>query len=74
MTLILGILGAAALFALFAFTATRAGTRLEAGENCEGNPDSPDACSLQDECEGCGPTRKGDGWWPRDGVTDGDRR
>lgn len=74
MTLIVGILGAAALFALFAFTATRAGTRLEKGESCQVNVDSPGSCSLQDDCDGCGPAQKGDGWWPKDGVKDGDRR
>jgi len=74
MTLIVGVLGAAALFALFAFAATRSGTRLEAGENCQGEVDTLGSCSLQEDCDGCGPTRKGDGWWPKDGVTDGDRR
>jgi hypothetical protein len=74
MTLIIGIVGAAALFALFAFAATRKGTRLEAGESCQGNVDSLESCSLQAECDGCGPAQKGDGWWPKDGVKDGDRR
>ncbi len=74
MTLFIGILGTAALFALFAFTATRAGTRLEAGESCQGTLDSQGSCSLQDECDGCGHTPKGDGWWPKDGGKDGDRR
>ena len=74
MTLIVGMVGAAALFALFAFTATRAGTRLEAGESCQGSVDSLGSCSLQEECDGCGPSHKGDGWWPKDGVKDGDRR
>ena len=74
MTLIAGILGTAGLFALFAYTATRTGTRLEAGESCQGNVDSLGVCSLQDECEGCDHTHKGDGWWPKDGMKDGDRR
>jgi hypothetical protein len=66
MTLIVGILGAATLFALFAFTATRDGTRLEPGESCQGEVDALGSCSLQDECDGCGPTRKAAGWWPQD--------
>jgi hypothetical protein len=70
MTLIVGILGAAALFVLFGFSATRDGTRLETGESCQG----PESCSLRDECDGCGPSSKGDGWWPKDGSTYGDRR
>jgi hypothetical protein len=74
MTLLVGIIGASALFALFAFTATRDGTRLEADESCQGDVDPLGSCSLQDECEGCGPARKGDGWWPKDSVKDGDRR
>ncbi len=74
MTLIVGIVGAAALFALFAFTASRADTRLEAGESCQGSVDSLGSCSLQEECDGCGPIRKGDGWWPKDGLKDGDQR
>ena len=74
MTLIIGMVGAAALFTLLAFTATRTGTRLEAGESCQGSVDSPGSCSLQEECDGCGPSHKGDGWWPKDGVKDGDRR
>lgn len=74
MTLIVGILGAAALFVLFAYTASRDGTRLEAGESCAGDADLPLSCSLQDECDGCDETQNSDGWWPRNGVTDGDRR
>jgi hypothetical protein len=74
MTMLAGIIGAAALFALFAYTATCGGTRLETGESRQGEEDSLGPCSLQDECDGCGPTGKGDGWWPRDGVKDGDRR
>jgi hypothetical protein len=75
MTLLIGILGGAALFALFAFTATRDGTRLEAGESCQGNPDAAGSCALQDECDGCDiHAAKGDGWWPKDGAKDGDRR
>jgi hypothetical protein len=74
MTLIVGILGAAALFVLFAFSATRDGTRLEAGESCTGEAESPEACSLRDECDGCGPVDKRGGWWPNDGSTYGDRR
>jgi hypothetical protein len=74
MTLIVGILGAAALFVLFAFSATRPGTRLETGESCQSEFGSPESCSLRDECDGCGPAAKGDGWWPNDGSTYGDRR
>ncbi len=74
MTLIVGILGAAALFVLFAFSATRPGTRLEAGESCSGGGDSLGSCSLADECDLCEPAQKRDGWWPNDGSTYGDRR
>lgn len=74
MTLLFGIVGGASLFALMAFAASRPGTRLEAGESCQGPSEVPGGCSLQDECEGCGHAPKGDGWWPRNGVKDGDRR
>jgi len=74
MTLFVGIIGAAALFALFAFTATRGGTRLESDEDCQGDVDSLGSCSLQEECDGCGSAQKSDGWWPKDSVKDGDRR
>jgi hypothetical protein len=74
MTLIVGVLGAAALFALFAFSASRDGTRLETGESCQGRVDAPGSCSLQDECDGCGDAGKGDGWWADDGMKDGDSR
>ncbi len=73
MTLFVGILGAATLFVLFAVSATRPGTRLEIGESCQGEMRSPESCSIRDECDGCGPVRKRDGWWPKDGPTDGDR-
>jgi len=69
MTLIVGIVGMAALFALFAFSATRSGTRLESGESCQRSVDSSGVCSLQDECDGCEPAAKRDGWWPNDGST-----
>ena len=75
MMLIVGILGAAALFVLFAYTATRDGTRLEAGESCQGSPDVSGSCALVDECDGCDHhSAKGDGWWPKDGSKDGDQR
>ena len=74
MTTLIGILGAGALFALFAFTASRADTRLEGGGSCRGEPGAADACGLQDDCEGCGHAKTGSGWWPDAGVTYGDRR
>ena len=74
MTLIVGIVGVATLLVLFAFSATRSGTRLESGESCQGPVDSSGVCSLQDECDGCGPAAKRHGWWPNDGLTYGDRR
>jgi hypothetical protein len=67
MTLIVGMLGAGILFALFSFSATRQGTRLETEESCQGSVDADGSCSLQDECEGCGPSGKSDGWWPKNG-------
>lgn len=74
MMALLGILGGAALFALFAFAATRSGTRLEEGHGCGGEAPSPEACSLAEECEACGHADSSSGWWPDDGVKDGDRR
>lgn len=71
MTTVAGILGAAFLFALFAFTATRRGTRLEEGEGCHGGG----SCSPGDEaCEGCGGEKSANGWWPDDGMTYGGQR
>jgi hypothetical protein len=74
MTLLFGILGGASLFALMAFAASRPGTRLEAGESCQGPSEVLGGCSLDAECDGCDHAHKGDGWWPKDGVKDGDRR
>ena len=73
MTTLYGILGAAGLFALFAFAATRSGTRLETGESCQGDSDSPGSCSMEGECDGCGSNGKGTAWWPRAVKKDGDR-
>ena len=70
----LGILGAGALFALFAFMASRRGTRLEDGGSCHGDAGPLDSCALQDECGECGHAKDASGWWPDDGVKDGDRR
>lgn len=69
-----GVLGAAGLFALLAYTATRTGTRLETGESCQGRPDLTDSCSLEGDCDGCGSNGKAAGWWPKAGMKDGDRR
>jgi len=74
MMLVVGIVGAAALFALFAFTATRSGTRLEGGGRRQGDVGPLDSCSLQEDCEGCGHEKSESGWWPDDRVKDGDRR
>ena len=68
------ILGGAALFALFAFAATRSGTRLEEGHGCGGDAHSPESCSLADGCDACGHADSSSGWWPVDGVKDGGRR
>jgi hypothetical protein len=77
MTLI-GILGAAALFALLAYAATRSDTRLEGGGSCHGDVGPLDSCALQDDCDGCGHAKSASGWWPddgmKDGMKDGDRR
>ncbi len=74
MTLLIGVVGATALFSIFAFTATRKGARLEGPGSCQGEVCSLDPSSLGGECQGCGQAETGSGWWPRDGVTDGDRR
>ena len=74
MTLLIGIVAASALFSLFAFMATRSGTRLEGGGSCQGSIDSPEACLAIGECELCGHFESGSGWWARDGVKDGDQR
>ena len=59
MTTLLGLLGAAALFALFGYVTTRAGSRLQKHADCHG-----DSCSLLNECEGCGEGKDSSGWWP----------
>ena len=60
MTALLGILGAATLFALLGFAASRHGTRLERGEGCHG-----DSCDVDGGCEVCGVDAAGSpGWWP----------
>jgi hypothetical protein len=64
MTLIVGIIGAATLFALFAFAASREETRLEGGGSCQGDAESPDSCTVQEDCHECGETKNGSGWWP----------
>jgi len=74
MTAFIGILGAAALFALLGFAATRRGSRLEGTGGCHGDPSSLDSCTLRESCEGCGEEKNASGWWPGDSVTHGDRR
>jgi len=73
MMAVIGILGAAALFALFGYSATRRGTRLEGSGGCHGGSEFAGSCSLQDECDGCGDLGQGSGWWPAEGVNHGDR-
>ena len=74
MTTVIGIVGAGALFALFAFVATRPGTRLEGQRGCQGDVISLNSCAREDECEGCGQSDHASGWWPEHGAKDGDRR
>ena len=74
MMALLGLLGAAILFALLGYSATRAGSRIESGEGCHGDSCSLDSCSLHEHCEAGGEEKKLSGWWPDDGVTYGDRR
>ena len=54
MTTLLGILGAAALFVLLGYSATRVGSRLEVGGGCHGDSRDLHPCSLEGSCEGCG--------------------
>lgn len=74
MTAVVGILGAGALFALLAFSATRRGTRLEENEGCHGDSCDLPSCALHQECEGCGEEQSAAGWWPVESETYGDRR
>jgi hypothetical protein len=60
MTFLSAVLGAALLFAVFGYAATRKGTRLEGGGRCHG-----DSCSLDEGCGGCSEeTHASGGWWP----------
>jgi hypothetical protein len=60
MTTLFGILGAAALFVLFGYAATRHGARLGGGGSCHG-----DSCTVEGGCEGCGvEAEDSTGWWP----------
>ena len=63
MSTFVGILGAALLFALMGFSATRRGTRLEAGHG-HGDSCALDSCSIAEECGGCGDDKNASGWWP----------
>jgi hypothetical protein len=68
MTALPGILGASVLFVLLGIAATRKGTRLEGRSACHGDSGFPGSCSLQEECDGCGHSEEGAGWWPTDGA------
>jgi hypothetical protein len=61
---LLGVLAAAALFALMGFSATRQGSRLETGAHCSGDATAAGSCDLQEVCDGCGEDDKAAGWWP----------
>ena len=74
MTALLGIVGAAALFALLGYAATRAGSRLEGAEGCHGDSCSLDPCSHHGHCDVGGEEKNLSGWWPDEGVTYGDRQ
>jgi hypothetical protein len=74
MTALLGILGAAALFALMGYAATRVGSRLGDAGGCQGDSCDLDSCSLHGSCEGSREEKSPAGWWPEEGVTYGDRR
>ena len=55
------------------FTATRAGSRLEASEGCQGNSSDLHSCTLEESCQGCGEEKSAAGWWPDKGPPYGDR-
>jgi len=74
MTLILGILGASALFVLMGYAATRPESRLGEAEGCGGDSCALDSCSIHGGCGGCGEEMTVPGWWPGENVTYGDRR
>jgi hypothetical protein len=73
MTAVLGILGAAALFGVMGFAASRVGSRLGSSGSCHGDSCDVPSCTLHDECEGCGEEESAAAWWPADGVRYGDR-
>ena len=74
MIFILGILGAAALFALMGYAATRAESRLGQAEGCGGESCTVDSCSIHGDCPEHGNDKKASGWWPDDKATYGDRK
>jgi len=75
MTTLLGIAGAAGLFILLGFAATRRGSRLGSGAQCQGDSCTLDSCTLHDDAgETCGEHKSPSGWWPDDAVTHGEQR
>ena len=74
MTTLIGILGAAALFALMGYAATWVESRLGDVGGCHGEACDLDSCSLHGGCEARGEEKSPAGWWPDEGVTYGDRR
>lgn len=74
MTGLLGIAGAAALFALFAFSATRRGSRLERDTHCQADSCSVDSCVVGGECDTHPSEESSSGWWSDEAVTYGEPR
>jgi hypothetical protein len=68
-----GILGAAVLFAILGFSATRSGSRLEGSHGCHGDTCDLDSCTLHEGCDGCGEDKSAAGWWPAGHERYGDR-
>ena len=64
MTTFAGILGAALLFALMGFAASRRGSRLEAGGHGCGDSCTLDSCGVAEGCGGREEEKNASGWWP----------
>lgn len=72
MTAFLGIAGAASLFALLGFAATRRGSRLEREAHCQSDSCAVDSCVVGGACEARPSEKSPSGWWSDEAVTYGE--